>query len=740
MGPGLHRRSPTIHPWLTGDAENGVAPRTPRSPASGLNLALIAGLLTFSIAAVGAPAASPNPLPHPSFQLPVPWWNASWAYARRLTVTVGADPPYNGYAGYSAWVTLDTSDATRFRGDCADLRIVYWDGTGNVELDRDLYGCGTAATQVWFRLRTDIATSSSDGDYYLYYGNASAGAPPADRSRVYLWWDDFSTDPFTAGSPRYSRVKAVDIHGDAYVLPLYDAANQRVVFDTGDNFTSDIYIDNASFSNGEQDVFLQVDHFADLSYPTNATDALVARVSALNTTSTHEYLHFSHGSYPSSPGCTIDSWGAGGERNTLCGGIAPPIYWGFNVTETWAWALSDTTHRFWRDPATTFASPDPNGRTQLLTGTLSAPQAGYVGLAPAQTRGWWDNFLVRRYTEPEPVTTLGAEYAFASLVISDPKTDSLFSDNDGNGVPSPGDELAYAVFISVSGNSSASGVVFTDTPGTNTALVVGTVTTTQGTITSGNNPGDTSLTVDIGLLSPGTTIGITFRVTIDDPLPPGIDRVSNQGLVSGAEFPPAPTDDPATPASSDPTTTILGRLATELPSTGFPPGSLTALPRAQAPALQTLGDLWLEIPRLDLRAPIVGVPLGPEGWDLTWLSDQAGYLDGTAFPSRPGNSVLTGHVYLPDGSPGPFQRIGDLRWDDEIIVHAYGQRAVYHVREVRLAAPTDLSPLAHEPYPWVTLLTCAGYDPEAQRYARRLVVRAVLAQIETASSVPAPSP
>ena len=654
-------------------------------------------------------------------------------------MTVGGNPPYNGYDGYSAPVVVNTSDTTRFRGDCNDLRIIYWDGTANVELDRDLYGCGSASTQVWFSLQADIPASSSDSDYYLYYGNPAAGAPPGDRSQVYLWWDDFSTDPFAGGSPRYTRTKAVDIHGDTYVAPGYDAANQHVTFDTGDNNTADMYVDTPAFSNGEQDVFIQVDHFADLAYPTNATDAIVARVTALAIPSTHEYVHFSRGSYAESPACSIDSW-TNGERNTLCGGIAPPIYWSLDTTETWAWGLSDTLHRFWRDPATTFASPAPAGRTQLLTGTLSTPQAGYMGLAPAQTRGWWDNLLIRRYTEPEPATALGPENAFASPTISDPKTDSLFADNDGDGVPSAGDELSYAILISQSGSSAASGVVFTDTPDPNTALVVGAVATTQGTITSGNNPGDTGLSVSIGLLPAGTTVVITFRVTIDDPLPPGIDRVSNQGLVSGAEFPAAPTDDPATPASSDPTTTLLGRLAGELPSTGFPPGTLSPLPMDQSIAPQPLGDLWLEIPNIDLRVPIVGVPLGPEGWDLSWLSGQAGYLDGTAFPTRPGNSALTGHAYLPDGAPGPFQRIGDLLWDDEIIVHAYGQQAVYRVREARSAVPADLSPLAHETYPWVTLLTCSRFDPETQSYSRRLVVRAVLAQIVTAPDASRLSP
>jgi LPXTG-site transpeptidase (sortase) family protein len=686
-----------------------------------LRLALAAVLLATSVAAAPRPSGPAGA----SHQLSTPWWNASWAYARVLTVSTGANPPLNRYAGYTALLVVDTSDSSRFRADCNDLRIVYWTGAANVELDRDLYGCGTASTQVWFRIQVDIPDGSSDGDYVLYYGNPAAGAPPADRSLVYLWWDDFGTNPFAPGSPRYSRTKAVDIHGDAYLTPNYDAGNQRVNFDTGDNFTSDMYVDTAAFSSAEQDIFIQVDHFGDLSYPSNATDAIVARLSGLGVPSTHEYIHFSHGTYPSSPGCTIDSWGAGGERNTLCGGVAPPVYWGFNTTETWAWGLSDTTHRFWRDSATTFGSPDPTGRTQLLTGTLSAPQSGYVGLAAAQTRGWWDNLLIRRYTEPEPSASLGPEYAYSAPVISDPKIDSLFADNDSNGVPSPGDDLSYSILVSHGGTSAIADVAFSDTPGANTSLIVGSVTTTLGTITSGNSPGDTTSAVDIGLLPAGVTVVITFRVRIDDPVPPGVESVSNQGLVTGTDVAPAPTDDPATPAASDPTATLLGRLASELPSTGFPPRSQHTPPKDVTPG--RLGETWLEIPSLDLQAAIVAVPLGPQGWALDWLSHQIGYLEGTAFPGRPGNSVLTSHVVLSDGAPGPFHRIEELSWDDEIIVHAFGQRLVYLVRDVERVDPDELSAISHEERSWVTLLTCGRYDPETQSYAQRVVVRAVLA-------------
>ena len=663
----------------------------------------------------------------PLLQIPVPWWNPAWAYVRPVAITVGANPPLNRYAGYSARLLIDTTDSSRFRADCADLRIVYWDGLSNIELDRDLYGCGSSSTEVWFALQADIGDGATDFDYYAYYGNPAAGAEPSDRTQVYLWWDDFSNDPFAG---RYTRAKAVDIHGDTYLPPTYDAANDRVTFDTGDNNTSDFYINNASFSNGEQDVFIQVDHFADLNYPTDATDAIAARVSAITTTSTHEYVHFSHGFYPQSPGCTIDSW-TNGERNTLCAAVVPPVYWAFTSVETWAWTLSDTTHRFWRDAGTTYASPTTSGRTQLLTGTLSAAQPGYLGPVAAQSRGWWDNLLVRRYTEPEPVVALGPEEAFVALQIVDPKTDALFFDADGNGVPSAGDTLSYAIQVSVSAASAAAAVLLSDAPDANTSLVVGSVTTTQGSVTSGNAPGDTSVAVDVGLLPPGVTVTIGFRVLIDDPLPAGIDRVSNQGFVSGSNFPAAPTDDPATAAADDPTVTLLERLADELPETGFPPGRVSEL----GPALtyRDVGELWLKIPSLGVAAPIVGVPLQPTGWDVSWLWNQVGYLEGTAFPTWSGNTGLTGHVTQPDGTPGPFAGLSTLHWGDEVVIEAWGQGYRYEVRSVETVAGDALSVLNHEELDWVTLLTCADFDESRQEYRGRVAVRAVLLQIDPLS-------
>jgi uncharacterized repeat protein (TIGR01451 family) len=83
------------------------------------------------------------------------------------------------------------------------------------------------------------------------------------------------------------------------------------------------------------------------------------------------------------------------------------------------------------------------------------------------------------------------------------------------------------------------------------------VTTSSGSVTTGNTAGDTSVAVNIGTLPGGGTVTITFEVTINDPLPAGVFEVSNQGQVTGGNFPDTPTDDPDTEPRPDPTVTPI---------------------------------------------------------------------------------------------------------------------------------------------------------------------------------------
>jgi uncharacterized repeat protein (TIGR01451 family) len=151
-----------------------------------------------------------------------------------------------------------------------------------------------------------------------------------------------------------------------------------------------------------------------------------------------------------------------------------------------------------------------------------------------------------------PVVTPAAPPAPA---ITATKTDSL-PDDSSAGQASPGDVLTYTVVIANNGSEAVSGVVFSDTLDLNTTLVVSSVTTTQGTITSGNNPDDTGVVVDIGPMTAGDRVTIVFEATINESVSEDVTEVANQGVVSGTNLANVLTDDPETDAAVDPTVTF----------------------------------------------------------------------------------------------------------------------------------------------------------------------------------------
>lgn len=167
----------------------------------------------------------------------------------------------------------------------------------------------------------------------------------------------------------------------------------------------------------------------------------------------------------------------------------------------------------------------------------------------------------------------------------------------------------------------------------------------------------------------------------------------------------------------------------QLPATGFAPGIITALP-LQTESYTIESGLWIEIPSLNVSEEIVGVPLNDSQWDVTWLNDQIGWLQGTTYPTWNGNSALTGHVYDSNGLPGPFVNLGNLRYGDTIIIHLNGQQYIYSVRATMSVTPSSTYWLTrHEDYAWITLVTCQHYNEASNSYDYRRVVRAVLVSV-----------
>jgi LPXTG-site transpeptidase (sortase) family protein len=170
--------------------------------------------------------------------------------------------------------------------------------------------------------------------------------------------------------------------------------------------------------------------------------------------------------------------------------------------------------------------------------------------------------------------------------------------------------------------------------------------------------------------------------------------------------------------------------AGQIPVTGFAPGRITDLSGMPITSYHATNGVTLEVPVLKLKLPIVGVPMQNKSWDVNWLLNQAGWLEGTAFPGYAGNSVLTSHVTLSYGQAGPFANLYKLKAGDKIFVHAFGDLHIYEVKSVQKLDATDASILKHEDKSWLTLVTCADYNEKAETYLKRLVVKAVLVQTQ----------
>ena len=168
----------------------------------------------------------------------------------------------------------------------------------------------------------------------------------------------------------------------------------------------------------------------------------------------------------------------------------------------------------------------------------------------------------------------------------------------------------------------------------------------------------------------------------------------------------------------------------QLPDTGFAPGYFTSLPTQPADKAYTDTTVLLNIPELEINIPVIGVPQTQDGWDVTWLGNNAGYLEGSAFPTREGNTVITGHVWNANNQPGVFSELKSLRYGEQIFIRAWGQTYVYEVRERQLLDPNDVDAMMEsEEHDWLTLITCEFYNSFTGNYLFRRMIRAVLVEV-----------
>ncbi|MBK8034654.1 MAG: isopeptide-forming domain-containing fimbrial protein [Chloroflexi bacterium] len=96
----------------------------------------------------------------------------------------------------------------------------------------------------------------------------------------------------------------------------------------------------------------------------------------------------------------------------------------------------------------------------------------------------------------------------------------------------PGDIIEYTIVVEHSGtsNTAAYDVVITDPLLPDLDLIVGSVTSTRGTVITGNTAGDTTLRIEVGTLNPGATITITYRAQISPLITPPVTFINTATL------------------------------------------------------------------------------------------------------------------------------------------------------------------------------------------------------------------
>jgi len=174
------------------------------------------------------------------------WYQPEYAFRRRLTVEAGADVP----AGYSVWLEVDAAGwvaANRVRSDGRDVRIMRRHGDTWIELNRwvdDTSAAGStheaafnrSAARIWFEIDAAISAGSADREYFLYYGRSDdTTAGLAHIRNVFLFADDFEGSPSRWTANNRGEVVSVE--------PTPAAGGSSLKIDPGSQLAAGLHVD-----------------------------------------------------------------------------------------------------------------------------------------------------------------------------------------------------------------------------------------------------------------------------------------------------------------------------------------------------------------------------------------------------------------------------------------------------------------------------------------------------------------
>jgi LPXTG-site transpeptidase (sortase) family protein len=175
-----------------------------------------------------------------------------------------------------------------------------------------------------------------------------------------------------------------------------------------------------------------------------------------------------------------------------------------------------------------------------------------------------------------------------------------------------------------------------------------------------------------------------------------------------------------------------GTAPTEIKS---PPPALTRRDVLPTPTVDTVSPTrMITFPAASMSAPVIPAGRVQGTWETRHLGDSVGHLVGTSWLDDPGgNIVLAGHVESAAGAPGPFAYLFEAKVGDLVILRDGAREEDYRVTAIKRVGPYDVSYVAQDGHPRVTMITCTDWDYEQQTYLGRLVVIAEPAAVTAQS-------
>ncbi|MDD3102419.1 MAG: DUF2341 domain-containing protein, partial [Patescibacteria group bacterium] len=130
--------------------------------------------------------------------LPTPWYNDSWGYRRKITLTENSTRDLTNYQ-VRIKLTSSNFDFSKAKSDGTDIRFTSTNGTSELKYWLESYDQSGQTAVVWVKVPSILASTTPD--IYIYYGYS--GAPNvSDLANTFIFADTFdgaviNTDKWT---------------------------------------------------------------------------------------------------------------------------------------------------------------------------------------------------------------------------------------------------------------------------------------------------------------------------------------------------------------------------------------------------------------------------------------------------------------------------------------------------------------------------------------------------------------